>query len=88
MGALDPILMSIARNKMISFRLSAGDYERLREYRAIHGGRSISELARAAVAGLVSNLAPSSEALETRVNELEDQLRRLALELEHIKQTD
>ncbi len=77
------------RDKMISFRLSARDYERLREFRATRGARSISELARAAVSELIGSLAkPSEEALETRVNELEGQLRMLALELKKIKQAE
>ena len=74
---------------MISFRLSARDYERLRECRVARGARSISELARAAVSELIGSLAnPSEEALETRVNELEGQLRMLALELKKIKQAE
>jgi len=79
--------MSIrSRDKMISFRLSERDYERLREVRVTRGARSISELARAAVSQLVSAVAPTSEeALEIRVNELEGQLRGLALELEKLK---
>ena len=77
------------RDKMISFRLSARDYERLREFRIMRGARSISELARSAVSELIGSLAkPSEEALETRVNELEGQLRILALELEKIKQAE
>ena len=82
--------MSIrSRDKMISFRLSARDYERLREFRVARGARSISELARTAVSELIGSLAPPSDrALEMRVNELEGQLRILALELKRIKQTD
>jgi len=82
--------MSIrSRDKMISFRLSAQDYERLREFRVTRGARSISELARAAVTELISSFAPpSDEVLETRVNELEGQLRMLALELRQLKQAD
>jgi len=77
------------RDKMISFRLSARDYERLREFRVMRGARSISELARAAVSELIGSLSrPSDEALETRVNELEGQLRMLALELKKIKQAE
>ena len=76
-----------SRNKMISFRLSARDYERLREFRVTRGARSISELARAAVSELIGSLAPPSDgALETRVNELEGQLQMLVLELKKIKQ--
>jgi len=74
-----------SRNKMISFRLSSGDYERLREFRVTRGARSISELARTAVSELIG--APASEQLEMRVNELEGQLQGLALELEKLKQS-
>jgi hypothetical protein len=78
-----------SRDKMISFRLSARDYELLREFRFIRGARSISELARTAVSELIGSLAsPSDEALETRVNDLEGQLRILALELKKIKQAE
>ena len=82
--------MSIrSRDKMISFRMSAQDYDRLREFRVIRGARSISELARTAVSDLINSLEPKSEeVLEVRVTELEGQLRMLALELKKIKQTD
>jgi len=82
--------MSIrSRDKMISFRMSAQDYDRLREFRVIRGARSISELARTAVSKLMNSLAPNhEEMLEVRVSELEGQLRMLALELKKIKQTD
>ena len=81
--------MSIrSRDKMISFRLSAGDYERLREIRVTRGARSISELARAAVSQLLAASPTSDEVLEVRVNELEGQLRMLALELNKLKQAD
>lgn len=52
--------MSIrSREKMISFRLSAGAYERLRECRVTRGARSISELARAAVSQLIAASRPT-----------------------------
>jgi hypothetical protein len=71
-----------SRDKMISFRLSTKDYERLREFRAVQGARSISEVARVAVTEFIGSPAPSSdEALETRVNELAEQLRILALKI-------
>jgi hypothetical protein len=82
--------MSIAsRDKMISFRVSKKDYERLRAFRLAQGVRSISELARVALDDFIRNLSPSGEeALAMRVNELEGQLRGLALELKHLKQAD
>ena len=71
---------------MISFRLSAKDYEKLREFRLTQDSRSVSELARLAVTKLICNSGPEAdEALESRVNELEGQLRMLALELKRLK---
>ena len=72
--------------KMISFRLSAKDYEKLRQFRMTQDSRSVSELARVAVNKLICDSGPEAdEALETRVNELEGQLHMLALELKRLK---
>ena len=72
--------------KMISFRLSAKDYEKLRQFRMTQDSRSVSELARVAVNKLICDSGPEAdEALETRVNELEGQLHILALELKRLK---
>ena len=71
---------------MISFRLSAKDYEKLRQFRMTQDPRSVSELARVAVNKLICDSGPEAdEALETRVNELEGQLHILALELKRLK---
>jgi len=70
--------------KMISFRLSAKDYEKLRQFRMTQDSRSVSELARVAVNKLICD-SGLDEALETRVNELEGQLHMLALELKRLK---
>jgi len=78
-----------ARSKMISFRLSAEEYEHFRELCYSQGIRSVSELARAAVNRLARDPDPvhaSGEALETRVTNLEAQLQTLALELRRIRQ--
>jgi len=79
--------MNMARRcKMISFRLSVTDYEKLREFRLTQDSRSVSELARVAVNKLICDSGPEAdEALETRVNELEGQLHILALELKRLK---
>jgi len=42
---------------MIRFRLSARDYERLREFHVTRGARSISELARSAASALTFEAA-------------------------------
>lgn len=71
-----------SRSKMISFRLTAEEYDRLRELCFAHGIRSVSETARAAINMLLRQPARASqESLETRVSELEGRLHLLALEL-------
>jgi hypothetical protein len=72
---------------MISFRLSAEEYEQFREYCQTRSTISVSELARTAVSRLVHDptFLPDN-LLETRVNELEGQLRLLALELKRVKE--
>lgn len=78
-----------ARSKMISFRLSAEEYDHFRELCYSQGIRSVSELARAAVNRLVRDPDPlhaAGEAMESRVANLEAQLQTLALELRRIKQ--
>ena len=79
-----------ARSKMISFRLSAEEYEHFRELCFAQGVRSVSELARAAVNRLIHDPDPehaTAEALETRVASLEAQLQTVILELRRLKQT-
>ena len=74
------------RSKMISFRLSAAEYDQFHEFCATKGTNSVSELARAAVSRIIRD--PSfipDDVLETRVNELERQLHLLALELKRVR---
>jgi hypothetical protein len=78
-----------ARSKMISFRLSAEEYDHFRELCFSQGIRSVSELARAAVNRLICDPDPvhaAGEALETRLTNVEAQLQTLALELRRMKQ--
>jgi len=72
---------------MISFRLSAEEYEKYREFCFTSGMRSVSEMARAAINMLLQqpDRAPR-EALETRVSDLEGRLHMLSLEVKHINQ--
>jgi len=71
---------------MISFRLSATEYEQFLTFCAAQGSSSVSELARAAVSRLIRDPSfASGEVLETRVNELEKQLQLLALELKRVR---
>lgn len=67
---------------MISFRLTAEEYDKFRELCFARGIRSFSEMARAAINLLLQQPACApQEALESRVAELEGRLHVLALEL-------
>ena len=70
---------------MISFRLTAEEYERFRELCFTNGIRSVSEMARAAINLLLQQPARApQEALEGRVSELEGRLHMLALEMKQL----
>ncbi len=72
---------------MISFRLTAGEFDRCREICFTQGIRSVSEMARVAINLLLQQ--PSrvpQEALEARVADLEGRLQMVALELKRLNQ--
>jgi hypothetical protein len=72
---------------MISFRLTAEEYDRFRELCYSNGIRSVSEMARAAINMMLSQPARApQEALEARVAELESRLRLLSLEIKRLNQ--
>lgn len=70
---------------MISFRLTAEEYDQCRDLCFSQGIRSVSEMARTAIHLLLRqpSRAPQ-EALEARVAELEGRLHILALELKRV----
>jgi len=76
-----------SRSRMISFRLTAEEYDRFRELCYTQGIRSVSEMARSAINMMLSqpSRAPQ-EALETRVSELESRLHLLSLEIKKLHQ--
>ena len=85
-GASDPGMSTKFRDKMISFRISRIDYAKLRECCVTQGVRSISKLARTAVGKIIRGPGRrTEERIEEGVNELEGQLRALALELRKLK---
>ena len=74
------------RSRMISFRLSAEEYERFRELCFSLGIRNLSEMARAAINMLLDNAPRAAESsLAARVSELEGKLNLLSLELKRTK---
>jgi len=67
---------------MVSFRLTAEEYEKFRELCFTQGIRSVSEMARAGLNMLLRQPARApQESLESRVADLEARLHLLALEL-------
>jgi Ribbon-helix-helix protein, copG family len=74
---------------MISFRLTADEYDRFHELCAACGTRSVSELARAAINALLKQPAhASSDSIESRVAELEGRVNSLRSELMKIRRQD
>jgi hypothetical protein len=74
---------------MISFRLSADEYERFRELCSTCGTRSVSELARAAINSLLkAPVQVPSEALASQLAELEGRVNMLRLELAELRQRE
>jgi hypothetical protein len=73
---------------MISFRLTADEYQRFRELCYSQGIRSVSEMARAAIKTMFTQPGRTSEetALETRVAELEGRFHLLASEVRKLSQ--
>ena len=70
---------------MISFRLTAEEYDRFRELCFTQGIRSVSEMARAAINLLLQQPARvPEESLESRVAELEGRLHLLSLEIKKL----
>ena len=67
------------KTKMITFRVSPEDYEKLRIYCLTQGQRSVSDLARLAVTTVLeSGVAPT---LETRLSDVEGRLLFLTREM-------
>ncbi len=82
------ILMALdSRSKMISFRLSAEEYEKIRDLCFRQGIQSVSEMARAGLNLLLEQpeRAPS-ESLELRMRELEGRLHIIALQIKKMTQ--
>jgi hypothetical protein len=73
------------RTRMISFRLTAEEYDRFRELCSTCGTRSVSELARAAINSMLNEPGGvHRDALEHRVAELEVRVNTLRSELRNL----
>src|SRR5580658_3926622 len=82
-----PLVLTESKTRMVSFRLTADEYDRFRELCSTCGTRSVSELARAAINSLLKQPAQvPREALESRVTELEGRVNMLRLEFRKLRQ--
>jgi hypothetical protein len=77
------------RERIVSFRVSDDEYESLRSASEKEGAHSISEYARRAACAKQSNsafpdLQDSVKHLHTRVDELQDEMRRIVLRIERL----
>jgi hypothetical protein len=80
--------MSIAlKSKMVTFRLTPEDYERVRELCLSHGLGTVSELARTALNSflLAGPAMASEQSLTERVSELEGRVRILSSDMHRLK---
>lgn len=73
----------IRKSKMISFRLSPEEYQRLRETCELQGVRSLSDLARTAMQELIaSGWQPAP--LSDEVRDLRNRVRTLSLQMDRL----
>ena len=72
------------RTRMVSFRLSEDEYERLKDLSMTECARSISEFARDALCKL-SNSNPAPQAAAPRVEKLETTVHQLKLDLHDLR---
>lgn len=74
------------KSRTITLRISEEEYEALKSTYAAHGVRSVSELARTAIQRVIGDQHPGLEsrvdALDGKVDDLKDEVARLARQLE------
>ena len=79
------------KNRMVSFRISAEEYDRLRKAGSVHGLNNISELARVAMNRMLEAQqshcdAPIGLGLPEQVQELRAKLEGLSSEVKRLSQ--
>lgn len=70
------------RNRLVNFRLSEEEFEKLRASCSLYGARSLSDFARAAVMRSVTGGSHASEAtdptIDSKMNDLESRIGQLS----------
>ena len=74
-----------AKTRMVSFRLSEDEYERLKDLSLTECARSVSDFARAALCRLPAG-SPPADGPGPRVDRLEGTVRQLKFELFELRQ--
>lgn len=69
------------KSRMISLRLSAEEYESLRNLYASYGARSVSDFARLAMKRLIAGAFASDDAVLLRLNDMDERLRSVEARL-------
>jgi hypothetical protein len=73
------------RSRMISFRISEGEYDQLRKIAEVQGIASLSDLARSALHQLISDPNhPSLAPTDARIGELRNRLAGLEVEVRRL----
>lgn len=81
------------RNRLVNFRLSEEEFDKLRASCSLYGARSLSDFARAAVMRSVAgaaHAAPETEtpAIDRKVSDLETRVVELSRLVESLRQTN
>ena len=74
------------RTRMVSFRLSEDEYERLKDLSLMECARSVSEFARAALCKLPGSNGESAATAGPRMDKLEGAVRQLRLEMHQLRE--
>jgi hypothetical protein len=75
------------KNRMVSFRLSAEEYDRLRQAGSVIGVTNLSELARVAMNRMLESPKLEQVALSDQFRELRVKIQQLSSELERLSRT-
>jgi hypothetical protein len=67
--------------KMISLRITAGEYDALHTLYPSYGARNVSDLARLALQQVIQNPVSSDNGLLARIHDMDDRLRAVEVEL-------
>jgi len=74
------------RTRMVSFRLSEDEYERLKEISNMERARSVSDFARAALCRLPDGTGDAGTTAAPRMEKLEGAVEQLRLEMHQLRQ--